>query len=313
MNYVGPLNLATETGMTDENPPFGLEIALLALLAGLWGSSYLFVKVALVDIPPITLIAARVTIAAAFLLAAVAWRGERFPRDARTWRMLLVQAVMNSIGAWTLLAWGQQFIDSGLASVLNSTSPIFVFFITALVTRHEPVGILKLLGACLGMVGVALIVGVDVLKGLGQQVAGQFAALSGALLYAGAAIYGKRFSRLPATVTAAGTMIWAAVVLVPASLFLEKPWTLNPSGTALLAAATLGVLCTGAALLIYFRLVHTLGSMGVASQSYMRAGIGVMLGVMFLGERITPVVGIGLVAAIAGVIAINLPRRAKKP
>jgi drug/metabolite transporter (DMT)-like permease len=286
--------------------------ALLALLALLWGSSYLLIKVAVADIPPITLIAIRVAIAALFLVAVMAVRGESLPRDAGTWRLLLLQAFFNSIGAWTILAWGQQYVDSGLASVLNSTSPIFVFFITLLITRHEAVGTLKLAGAIVGAAGVVMIVGVDVLNGLGQQVAGQLAALSGAFLYACAAINGKRFSALPATVTAAGTMIWATVWLVPLSLALDRPWTLAPSAKAIGAALILSVLCTGVALLIYFRLVKTLGSMGVASQSYLRAGVGVFLGVALLGERITPVMGLGLVAAVLGVALINMPARPRR-
>ena len=286
-----------------------VELTLLALLALLWGSSYVLMKVAVETIPPVTLIAGRVTLAAAFLIAVMGVSGERLPRDARTWRMLFIQAVLNSIGAWTVLAWGQQYVDSGLASVLNSTSPIFVFFITFFFTRHEATGGIRLLGACLGVLGVTLIVGTDVLKGLGQQVVAQLAVLLGAVLYAGAAIYGKRFSHLAPTVTAAGTMIWASACLVPLSLATEQPWTLRPSALSLAAALVLAVLCTGVALLLYFRLVRTLGSMGVASQAYLRSGVGVALGVVLLGETIAPVVGLGLLAAVLGVAAINIPLR----
>jgi drug/metabolite transporter (DMT)-like permease len=289
----------------------GFEIGLLGLLALLWGSSYLFVKIAVADIPPITLIAVRVSIAAIFLLGVMRWRGERLPTDRRTWRMLFIQAIFNSIAAWTILAWGQQYVASGLASVLNSTSPIFVFFITLFFTRHETVSLLKLIGACLGLIGVILIVGLDVLNGLGQQVAGQLAALVGALLYAGAAIHGKKFAHLSATATAAGTMIWATLCLVPLSLLLEHPWTLNPSRQSIIAALTLAIFCTGGALMIYFRLVRTIGSLGVASQSYLRAEIGVVLGIVFLDETISFVMALGLAAAILGVAAINLPGRAK--
>lgn len=258
--------------------------------------------------PPVTLIAIRVTIAALLLSAVVIWRGERFPRDHRTWQRLLIQAFFNSIGAWTVLAWGQQYIDSGLASVLNSTSPIFVFFITLLITRDEPTNARKLLGACLGLIGVILIVGIDALGSLGHQIAAQGAVLLGAVLYGCAAIYGKRFSHLSPTVTAAGTMVWATACLVPLSLMLEQPWTLRPSMISLLAAVILAVFCTALALLIYFRLIRTLGSLGTTSQSYLRAGIGVLLGMLLLGEQIEPVVGIGLGAAILGVALINMPR-----
>ncbi|KGF70502.1 hypothetical protein LL06_05175 [Hoeflea sp. BAL378] len=281
------------------------EFALLGVLALLWGSSYLFIKIAVAEIPPISLIALRVSVAAILLVALVAWRGRRFPRRLSDWRMFMLQAWFNSIAAWTVLAWGQRHVDSGLASVLNSTSPIFVFLFTALVTRHEPAPPRKLLGACLGLGGVVLIVGPSALQGLGSDLAGQIAVLSGALLYACAAIYGRRFSHLPAEVTAAGTMICASAVLVPASLLVDRPWQLSPSLAALAAALALAVLCTALALVLYFRLVRTLGSMGVASQAYLRAGVGVALGVLLLGESIALSTGLGLVAALLGVVLIN--------
>jgi drug/metabolite transporter (DMT)-like permease len=285
------------------------EFLLLGLLALLWGSSYLFLKVAVAEIPPITLIALRVAGATLFLVAVMRIRRESLPRDARNWGMLYLQAVFNSIGAWTILAWGQQFVDAGLASVLNSTSPLFVFLFTALVTRHEPLGGRKLLGALVGFCGVVLIIGLDVLRGLGAQVAGQSACLLGAALYAGAAIYGRRFSHLPAVATAAGTMICATVTLIPLALLVERPWAMRPSVTAIGATAMLSVFCTGVALLLYFRLVRTIGSMGVASQSFLRAGVGVVLGILLLGETLTLPAAIGIAAAIIGVALINWPAR----
>ncbi len=294
-------------------PNLHVEWLLLGLLALLWGSSYLFIKIAVAQIPPVTLIAARVLGAALFLNVVLMLRGDRLPRDRRTVGMLGIQAVFNSIGAWTILAWGQQFVDAGLASVLNSTSPIFVFLLTALFTRHEALGGRKLIGAGIGILGVVLIVGVDALRGVGDQVAGQMACLAGAALYAGAAIYGRRFAHISAAATAAGTMTWATVVLVPAALVLEKPWTLAPGQGAVAATLVLSIFCTGVALLVYFRLVQTLGSLGVASQSYLRAGIGMLLGVLLLGETLSLPVAIGLAAAIAGVALINWPMRSGWP
>lgn len=293
--------------MTPSKISLPLEIGLLAVLALLWGSSYLFIKIALTDIPPITLIAIRVGIASLFLFAVMSWRGERFPRDGKIIGMLLIQSVFNSLGAWTVLAWGQQHVESGLASVLNSTSPVFVFLFTALLTRHERIDRFRLAGACLGIAGVVLIVGPGALTGLGQHLGGQLAIITGAILYAGAAIYGRRFNTLPATVTATATMLWASFFLIPASLVLDQPWTLTPSTPAILATLALSVFCTAIALLIYFRLLRTLGSMGVASQSYLRAGIGVLLGVLLLGESISPPVIGGILCTLVGVAIINLP------
>lgn len=290
-------------------PNLKTELPLLALLAVLWGSSYLFIKVAVEDIPPITLMAARVTGAAVFLLTVMKLRNLALPNELRVWRMLFILAVFNSIGAWTVLAWGLQYVESALASVLNSTSPIFVFIFSFLFTRHEVLNARKLSGALLGIAGVTLIVGIDALSGLGSQVAGQIACLAGSILYACAAIYGKRFGQLGAVATAAGTMILASVVLIPAALLFEHPWTLRPSLQSMAAVATLSILCTGVALLIYFRLIQSLGSMGVASQAYLRAGVGVMLGILFLGETLSLPIALGLVAALAGVALINWPVR----
>lgn len=294
--------------MTDQRPPWK-EFVLLGLLALLWGSSYGFIKLAIAEISPMTLIAARGTIAATMLIVLVMIRGDRWPSDARTWGMLLVQAFFNGIGAWTLLAWGQQHIDSGLASVLNSTSPIFVVLITLLILRNGTIGPRATFGAFLGLGGVILMIGVGVLDGLGREIAGQAAALASAALYACAALYGRRFTDLPAPVIAATTMLWTAIWLVPAAFIFEDPLALAPSATAIGAAVALGVFCTGFAILIYFRLIKTLGSAGVASQAYLRAGLGVLIGVVLFGEVFTLSIAAGLIAAIAGVALINTDKR----
>lgn len=296
------------------------EYALLALLAGLWGSSYLLIKLALATIPPVTLIAIRVSIAALFLLAIMQMRGERLPQHTKDWRALFVQSLLNSSIAWLVLAWGQQYVPSGTAGVLNSTSPLFVLLIgmvAALWSRwRNATGAgaaastsRKTIGVALGLVGVVLVIGVDALAGLGQQTLAQAAVLFGAFLYACAALSGGRFAHLPSLTTACGTMLWAAATLVPLSVLVDKPWSLAPSVTSLAAASALGVLCTGVALIIYFRLIKTLGAMGVASQSYLRAGFSVLLGFLVLGEQPPPSVLIGLVVTIAGVALINWPAR----
>lgn len=290
-----------------------VELALLGLLAVLWGGSYPLLKVAVAEIPPLTVIAVRVAVAAAVLTAVALWQGHRLPREGGIWRALLLQAICNSIGAWTLLAWGQRHVDAGLAGVLNSTSPIFVVAMTWLWTRHEAVNGRKLIGALLGLAGVVLIIGIDVLQGLGREVLAQAAVLASAGLYAVAAIYGKRFAGQPPAVTAAGTMIWATVCLAPLSLAVDQPWTLRPSLAVIAVTAALAVFSTALALLLYFRLVRTLGSMGVASQSYLRAGISVVLGMVLLGETIGWPVGLGLTAIVLGVAAINTGARARFP
>src|ERR1700722_5295857 len=151
------------------NPDMAAELALLLLLAALWGASYSFIKLGVATIPPITLIAARTLIAGALLPGIMRGRGRRLPKDAATWRRFLFQACLNSVIPWTLIAWGERSLDAGLATILNSTAPIFTFLLTFAVTRHETLSARKLLGVVVGMAGICLIVGVQALAGLGVQ------------------------------------------------------------------------------------------------------------------------------------------------
>lgn len=301
--------------MSPPTPPdLRVELALLGVLACLWGSSYLLIKVALASIPPVTLMAVRVTLATVFLLAVMRARGQRLPTDGRSWRDLFVQSLLNSSVAWLVLAWGAQHVPSGMAGVLNSTSPLFVFLLTAFSSSasNTSKSLAKMSGVVLGFVGVLLVVGVESLRGLGQQTLAQAAVLFGAFLYACAALNGKRLAHLSPLVTATGTMLCATVTLAPLSLLLERPMTLAPSLPSLAAAVTLAILCTGIALILYFRLMRTLGAMGVASQSYLRAGVSVLLGLIILGEQLSATVLIGLVITIVGVALINWPARKPK-
>lgn len=289
--------------------PIHIEYLLLLLLATFWGASYPLLKVALETIPAVTLVAFRCSVAVVVLLVVMAARGYRFPKGWLTWRKLAVQSCLNGFGAWTLLAWGQQHVDASLATVLNSTAPIFVVLAGLLPWRSVRIVGRATFGAFLGLGGVVLIVGTDALTGLGDAFLAQLAVLASAMLYGGAAIYGRNFGHLPSAVTAAGSMLWSSAVLLPASAILEEPWTLEVSTESFAAACALAFFSTAMAFLLYFRLVRTLGSLGVTSQAYLRIGVGVALGVVVLGEVITPVVGLGIVAAFAGVLLINWPKR----
>lgn len=283
------------------------ELLLLGCLALLWGSSYLLIGLAVQTMGPVSVIAARVAIASLVLLGVVWFLGHRLPTDRATWGALIVQSFLNSYGAWTLLAWGQQYVETGLAGVLNSTAPVFVVLLAAALGR--PSTRLAITGAITGLVGVIVIMGPEVLGGIGQQIGAQAAVLAGAVLYAIAALNAWRFAHLPPAVTAAGTMLVATVILVPAALILEQPLSAPISAVSLFAAVGLGVFSTAVALLLYFRLVQTLGPLGVASQAYLRAGVAVALGALILNEVPSLPTALGMALAIAGVVLINWPAR----
>jgi drug/metabolite transporter (DMT)-like permease len=248
-------------------------------------------------------------IAGTLLFAAMQWRGIAMPRDAATWRAFALQALLNSVVPFTLIAWGQQVVEAGLATILNSTAPIFTFLLTWGLTRHEPATARKLVGVVAGLAGVALIVGVQALSGVGQELWSQLAIVAATVCYAGAAIFGRSFSGHAPIVPAAGSMLCGAAMLVPLSLLVDRPWTLSPSAASLAALAGLSVFSTALAFLIYFRLINTLGSVGTTAQAYLRVPIGVAIGVAFLGESLSPTAWAGLVCVVLGVAAMTLPAR----
>lgn len=299
--------------MTSEKANLTKELALLLALSTLWGASYSFIKIGVETIPPVTLIAARTFIAGMILVVVIRWRGLSLPRDAATWRRFMFQAWLNSVIPFTLIAWAQQTTDAALATILNSTSPIFAFLLTALVTRHEIVNGRKLFGVGAGIAGICLVVGMQALGGLGQELWAQLAIVAATICYAGAAIFGKNFKGLDPLMPAAGSMMCGAAILIPVSLVSEQPWTLAPSMESILALLGLSIFSTALAFVIYFRLVQTLGSVGTTAQAYLRVPIGVAIGVVFLGESLSSSAWIGLLCVVVGVAAMTIPVRKAAP
>ncbi|MDO1581486.1 DMT family transporter [Rhizobium oryzicola] len=285
------------------------ELLLLLLLATCWGSAYTFIKVGIETIPPVTLIAARTLIAGGLLLAVLRLRGLSMPRDRVVWGRFLVQACLNSAVPFTLIAWAEQTVDAGLAVILNSLTPVVTFLITALVTRHEAVSARKLSGVVAGLMGASLIIGLGALNGLGRDVLAQLAVVGATVCYACGAIYGKNFKGLDPMMPAAGSLVCGAVLLLPASIVIDHPWTLSPSLPSLAALLALSAFSTSLAFAIYFRLVNTLGSVATTSQAFLRVPIGVGIGAIFLGERLSVTTWIGLAFVMIGVIAMTLPGR----
>ncbi|MFN4311445.1 MAG: DMT family transporter [Ferrovibrio sp.] len=298
--------------MSDLRSNPAVEYALLAALATLWGASYTFIKLGIATIPPVTLIAARTLIASLLLLAILQLRGIHLPHDRETWKRFLFQACLNSVVPFTLIAWAEYSVDAGLAAILNSTTPIFAFLLTVAITRHEPTTVRKLFGVIAGMAGICLIVGLQALNGLGRELISQLAIIAATISYAGAAIFGRNFKGLDPLVPAAGSLLCGTALLIPASLIIDRPWTLEPSTSSILALFGLSVFSTALAFAIYFRLIHTLGSVGTTAQAYLRVPIGVGIGVLFLGESLGPTAWIGFVCVFIGVLAMTLPTKPKQ-
>lgn len=294
-----------------ETPPArtAVNLALLVLLATLWGAAYTLVKVGVETIPPLTLISGRTLIAGAILLAIMRLRGITMPRDPAVWKRFMIQACLNSVVPFTLIAYAERHVGAGLATILGSNAPIFAFLLALLFVRHERPTLRQSFGVAAGLTGICLVVGVDALNGLGQDVMAQLALVLSAVMFGAAALFGRNFNGLDSMVPAAGSMICGAIILIPLSLVIDRPWTLTPSTASIVALIALAVFSTALAFVIYFRLIQTLGSMGATAQAYLRVPLGVGLGVVFLGETLSPTVWIGLVFVVVGIAAMTIPAR----
>lgn len=289
--------------------PRPTDFLLLLVLATLWGSSYTLIKLGVATIPPLTLIAARTLIAGALLLLLLRWLGVALPREPAVWRSFLVQSLLNSVFPFTLIAWAEQTVQAGVATILNSTTPVFAFLITLALVRGERATWRKLGGVLAGLSGVCLIVGAEAMTGVGQGLPAQLAIVAASACYGAAVVFGRRFQGIHPAVTAAGALLSGGALLLPVSLLVDRPWTLTPSAVSVLALLTLAILSTAVAFVIYYRLIRTLGSVGTAAQAYLRVPVGVAVGVLALGETVAPSAWIGLVLVVCGVAAMTLPER----
>jgi drug/metabolite transporter (DMT)-like permease len=304
---IGAMHTLSSASKPHTNVAF--EWALLALLATCWGASYTFIKIGVATIPPVTLIAARTLIAGLLLLAVLRMRGVKLPKEPAMWWRFALQACLNSVLPFTLIAWAERSVDAGLATILNSTSPIFIFLLGLGLGGSERPTLRRLFGVGAGLAGICLIVGFEALNGLGHSLLAQLGLVAAAVCYGCAAMFGRVFKGLDPMVPAAGSLLSGTAMLLPASLVIDRPWTLAPSAASMMAVLALAVLSTALAFTIYFRLIKTLGPMSTAAQAYLRVPIGVMIGVAFLGEAPAPTAWAGLACIMAGVIAMTMPAR----
>lgn len=293
-----------------------VEWGLLVALSVLWGGSFLFVEVALAGLAPFSVVLARVGLAALALQLAVLVVGRRMPVSLAAWRPFFVMGALNNLLPFCLIVWAQTRITGGLASILNATTPLFTVLLGHRLTRDEPMTARRLAGVALGFLGVAVLLGADLLAGLGDDALAQLAVLGAAVSYALAGLFGRRFRAQPAIVTAAGQVSATTAMLLPIALLHDRLWTLPMPGAATWGALLgLALFSTALAYVVYFRLLATAGAVNLLLVTFLIPVSALLLGAAFLGERLEPrqfagmaLIGLGL-AAIDGRLVSRLRRR----
>jgi drug/metabolite transporter (DMT)-like permease len=284
----------------------------LLSLSVLWGGSFFFAKVAVGELGPFTVVFARVSLAALALALVVPLR-----RDA-PWPTYFAMGFLNNALPFSLIFWGQTEIGSGLASILNATTPLFTLVVAHVLTPDEKIDRTKVAALLVGLLGVVVLIGLSALIG-SSTLWGQAASLAAALSYAFAGIYGRRFRRMgivPAE-AAAGQLTASTVLILPIMLVIDRPWMVPPpSLTVWLALGALALLSTALAYVLYFRILAAAGATVLLLVTFLIPVPAILLGAMVLGERLEPrhyagmaLIGLGL-AIIDGRIA-GLLRPAK--
>lgn len=284
------------------------EWLLLTILSIVWGGSFFFVGVAVDALPPVTIVALRVSLATFALLGVVSFTGLRMPTSPRVWVAFILMGVLNNVIPFTLIVWGQTHIASGLASILNATTPMFTIVAAHFLTKDEKLTNNKIIGVAIGFLGVVIMLGHEALGGLGDSVFAQLAVLGAAISYSLAGIYGRRFMQLgiKPVVTATGQVTGSSLILIPLAMFYDKPFTLPMPGFEVwLAILALALISTAFAYILYFRILSTAGATNLLLVTLLIPVSAILLGTAILGEQleIKHMVGMGLISL--GLLSID--------
>jgi drug/metabolite transporter (DMT)-like permease len=290
------------------------EWGLLALLSLLWGGSFFFIGVAVKELPPLTLAALRVGLAALILWASAPLTGAAPPRNGKALAALALLGLGNNALPFALIAWGQTHLAAGLASILNAATPVFAVLVAHIFTAEEKLNRFKIIGTAAGMAGVAWVIGPDLLWGQAKVNAwAEGAVLLAALSYAASAVFARRVRALglgPIDV-ATGQATAGAIYLVPLALFVDAPWSLPvPSAAVVASVFAIAALCTALAYVVYFRILSGAGATNVLLVTLLAPATSVILGALFLHERLLArqFLGFALIAVGLAFIDGRLPR-----
>ena len=295
-----------ETALKQRMGP--VEWMLLLVLAVLWGGSFFFIGVAVKALPPLTIVALRVGLAALTLAAICGIAGISLRFNRGIWLAFLIVGLLNNVVPFALIVWGQSYIAAGLAAILNATTPLFTIVVAHFFTTDERITRQRMLGLGVGFTGVVLMIGLDALADLGINTVAQLAILGASLSYACAGVYGRRFQRagVPPLATATGQLVASSLVLLPLTLLVDRPWTLSVPGVDVwLALGALALVSTAVAYILYFRILATAGATNVLLVTMLVPVSAIILGAAFLGERLSVGQLAGMAVLATGLVIID--------
>lgn len=289
-------------------PMSAAQWAMLLGLSVLWGGSFFFTGVALSALPPLTLVVLRVGIAALILNLILPFADPHRSRCREAWAAFLGMGLLNNVVPFCLIVWGQTHIASGLAAILNATTPLFTVVVAHMLTSDERMTGNRLAGVLVGLGGVSVMIGAGAFAEAGSNLPAQLAVLGAALSYALAGIFGRRFRRMGVSplATATGQVTASTLLLLPVALVIDRPWTLAlPSPAVWGAVLGIAALSTALAYPLYFRLLASAGATNLLLVTFLIPVSAILLGALLLGEHLDPRHYLGMVLIGCGLAAID--------
>lgn len=281
-------------------------ILYLAILGAIWGTSFLFIKICVGSIPLFTFVSGRMLMGGCVLYGVLLLQGDKMPPLGRAWIPFVFIGFFNALLPYGMIAWGEQHISSGLAAILNATTPIFAVIIAHYFLSDERLTVGRITGILLGLVGIVVVVWPELRRGVSFDVWGQLAVVGGSLGYAIAIVYArKRLQGVPAIKTSIGMLASGFVMTVPLILLLENPLAIQPAPEAWLSWVALGVFGTAVAYLLYYWLVRHAGATYTAMVTFILPPMGVFWGALILGERISWLQGVGSLVILFSIMLVN--------
>ncbi len=282
-----------------------VNFSVLLLLGIIWGSSFMFIKVGVAELPPLLVAAGRMGIGATFLLALLMVQGKRLPRDGGLWARIALMGLINNAIPFTLIPWGEERIPSGLASILNATMPLFTVLIAHYWTADERLSRAKLLGVAVGLLGVLALMGTDVTDLTRASTQGELAVIVATACYAVATIFARKYLHGPEpAVLATGQLATGFIFTLPPILLTVRPGPAAPSFPALASVVALGLLGSGVAYLIYYWLLRRINATQMSLVTYLLPVTAVFWGAALLGESLGADDFLGLGLIVVGIMVV---------
>jgi len=276
------------------------DLGLLFILAMIWSSSFTVIKVGVEVIPPVTLTMIRIIVAAVVMYAWLKAKGQSLPTEPRVWWAFFLIGCLGNAFPFTMINWGEQVIPSGLAAIMIASMPLAAL-VLGRIFSDEVLNARRLTGVLLGFGGVVYLIGPQELVSLGEQAVRQLAVAMAAVLYAVSGILLRKLPKASPLEHGTGVMIMSAVVLVPASLFGDQPWTIDYTAESLAAGVYLGLLPTALATIILIVVIASRGVTFLALNNYLIPIMGVTWGALFLGEAVSSDAVIALALIFCGI------------